>query len=193
MRRTQNEDVPAMYKCKLSILTITTNARKPKRQDLRDERWTRPEPRVLKVNVDASFYVDDCAGLTGAVIRDFEGRLVATCCVMLPHVSSVAMAEAHAMKEGLALAERLGCNRIIAESNSSETIEAFTGEQRWWNEPATIYAECIDKITNIGEVSFKLCPREVNQVAHELASYSYSNKISCTWDDDPLASSLIGS
>jgi ribonuclease HI len=174
-----------MYKCKLPILTITANARKRKRRDLRDERWTRPEPRVLKVNVDASFYADDDAGSAGAVIRDFEGRLVAACCVMLPDVSSVAMAEAHAMKELLTLAERLGCNRIIAESDSSETIEAFTGEQRWWNESAAIYAECIDKITNIGEVSFKLCPREANQVAHELARYSYSNKISCNWDDDP--------
>jgi hypothetical protein len=98
-RRTHNEDVPPMYKCKLPILTITANARKRKRRDLRDERWTRPEPRVLKVNVDVSFYVDHGAGSTGAVIRDFEGRLVAACCVMLPHVSSVAMAEVHAMKE----------------------------------------------------------------------------------------------
>jgi hypothetical protein len=58
-----------MYKCKLPILTITANARKRKRRDLRDERWTRPEPRVLKVNVDASFYADDDAGSAGAVIR----------------------------------------------------------------------------------------------------------------------------
>jgi hypothetical protein len=104
---------------------------------------------------------------------------------MLPHVSSVAMAEAHAMKEGLALAERLGCNRIIAESDSSETSEALIREQRWWNESATIYAECTDKVTNISDISFKFCSRETNQVAHELAKYSYSNKISCTWDNDP--------
>jgi ribonuclease HI len=99
--------------------------------------------------VDASFYVDDGAGSAGAVLRDFEGRLVVTCCVLLPHVSSVAMSEAHSMKEGLALAERISCNRIIAESDSSETSEALIGEQRWWNESATIYAECTDKVTNI--------------------------------------------
>jgi hypothetical protein len=134
-RRTHNEDVPPIYKCKLSILTIAANARKQKEtHDLRDERWTRLEPHVLKLNVDASFYVDDGAGSAGAVLRDFEGRLVATCCVLLPHVSSVAMSEAHSMKEGLALAERISCNRIIAETNSSDTIEDFTGEQRWWNE-----------------------------------------------------------
>jgi hypothetical protein len=89
------------------------------------------------------------------------------------------------MKEGLVLAEKLGCNRVIIESDSLETIEACSGEQMWSNESVAIYADCIDKVTTIGDVSFKFCPREANQVAHELAKYSYSNKISCTWDNDP--------
>jgi hypothetical protein len=41
------------------------------------------------------------------------------------------MSEADVMKEGLALAERISCNRVIAESNSIETIETFAEEQRW--------------------------------------------------------------
>jgi hypothetical protein len=81
--------------------------------------------------VDASFYVDDGAGSVGAVIRDYEGRLVAASCLLLEHISSVAMSEADVMKEGLALAERISCNRVIAESNSIETIETFAEEQRW--------------------------------------------------------------
>jgi hypothetical protein len=71
------------------------------------------------------------------------------------------------------------------ESDSLETIEACTGEHRWWNDSAAVYADCMDKPSNIGDICFKFCPREANQVAHELASYSYSNKISCNWDDDP--------
>jgi ribonuclease HI len=170
----------------MSILTITANASKSKvKGEPRSERWTRPEPRFLKLNVDTLFHVEDCTGAVGAVIRDYDGRLVVASCSFLSRVSSVAMAEAHAMKYGLVLAEKLGCNRIIAESDSLETIEACTGEDRWWNESAAIYADCIDTASNIGDVSFKFCPREANQVAHELASYSYSNKISCNWDDDP--------
>jgi hypothetical protein len=80
---------------------------------------------------------------------------------------------------------------VIAESNSIETIETFAGEQRWWNESLAIYPDYIDKVTAIGDVSFNFCPQEANQLAHELAKYSFSNKISCTWNDDPLASSLI--
>jgi hypothetical protein len=40
------------------------------------------------------------------------------------------------MKEGLALAQTLGCNRIIAESDSFETIKACTGDSRWWSDSA---------------------------------------------------------
>jgi hypothetical protein len=86
-RRTHNEDVPPIYKCKMSILTITANASKSKgKGDPRSERWTRPEARFLKLNVDASFHVDDHAGAVGAVIRDYEGRLVVASCSFLSHV-----------------------------------------------------------------------------------------------------------
>jgi hypothetical protein len=36
------------------------------------------------------------------------------------------MEEALAMKEGLLLANRMGCNSVIAEGDSTETIEACT-------------------------------------------------------------------
>jgi hypothetical protein len=38
------------------------------------------------------------------------------------------MAEALAMKQGLLVVYQLGCNRVIAESDSSMTIEACFGE-----------------------------------------------------------------
>jgi hypothetical protein len=95
------------------------------------------------------------------------------------------MAEALAMKLGLQLAMEIGCNRLIAESDSSETIEACTGETRWWNESSAIFADCVDLIPSIGTISFKFCPREANQVAHEIARFCFSNNISCNWVDEP--------
>jgi hypothetical protein len=74
---------------------------------------------------------------------------------------------------------------LIAESDSAETIEACTGETRWWNESSAIFADCVDMIPSIGTVSFKLCPREANQVAHEIARFCFSNNISCNWVDEP--------
>jgi hypothetical protein len=67
----------------------------------------------------------------------------------------------------------LGCNNVTAESDSTETIQACPGEQSWWNESAAIFNDCIDLASHLGNVSFKFCPREVNQVAYELARDSF--------------------
>jgi ribonuclease HI len=95
------------------------------------------------------------------------------------------MAEAIAMKVGLQLAQNIGCDRIMAESDSIETIDACTGDSRWWNASSAVYADCIDLASSIGSVSFKSCPREANQVAHEIARFSFLNNQTCNWVDEP--------
>jgi ribonuclease HI len=121
----------------------------------------------------------------GAVLRDYQGKFVAANMKFLPHVLSMKMAEALAMKQGLLLAHQLGCNRVIAESDSSMTIEACSGEQRWDNESTTVYADCIDLVASIGSVSFTHCLREANSVSHCLAREGFTIKESCNWDDEP--------
>jgi hypothetical protein len=90
-------------------------------------RWIKPNPREVKLNVDASFTHDLHAGALGAVLRDFKGNFLAGRMVYLPHVGSSQMAEALAMKEGLALANEIGVSNLIAESDSLETVEACSG------------------------------------------------------------------
>ena len=89
------------------------------------------------------------------------------------------------MKEGLMLAGRLGCNSIIAESDSVETIDACTGTDTWWNDSAAIFADIVDICSNIDRVTFKHIPREANKVAHELARKCFIDKNQCNWYDDP--------
>jgi hypothetical protein len=86
------------------------------------------------------------------------------------------MAESYAMKKGLALAMRMRCNRIVAESDSMEVVGACTGNEAWWSEPSAFYADCVDMAANIGEVSFCHVLREVNKVAHELAKDCFFGK-----------------
>jgi hypothetical protein len=59
------------------------------------------------------------------------------------------------MRERLSLDVRVGCNNIVAESDSMETIEGCTGVTRWWNESSTTYADCVDLATLVGMVSFE--------------------------------------
>jgi hypothetical protein len=77
------------------------------------------------------------------------------------------MAEAYAMKEGLWLARETGCNNIVAES--VETIESCTGVYQWSSDVMVVYADCVDLVASIGEVSFRHCLREANMVTHSLA------------------------
>jgi hypothetical protein len=119
------------------------------------------------------------------VARDYKGRFIVAATRHLPHVSSVVMAEALAMKDGLSLANRLWCNSVISESNSLETVQACSREEHWWTDPAAIYADCIDLASSIGSVCFKHCLRDTNQTAHELARTSFHSKSLCNWDDEP--------
>ena len=163
-------DVPPLNKCKFSILSIAANYAGGKKNGAdRTVRWTRPIPRQVKLNVDASFHDDMRAGATGAVLRDYQGKFIAASSTFIPHISTATMAEARAMKEGLILACRLGCNSIMAKSDSIETIDACTGVEAWWNDSAAIFADIVDLASRIDSIVFKHIPREANMVAHEIA------------------------
>jgi hypothetical protein len=73
----------------MSILSIVANSAlvaKPNANAV-TLKWQRPDPRQVKLNVDASFHIDSLSGGTSAVIRDFEGRLIAASCSLIPHAS----------------------------------------------------------------------------------------------------------
>jgi ribonuclease HI len=98
-------------------------------------------PRQLKLNVDASFHSDYHSGSTGAIVRDYQGNLVAAACSFIPHVASPMMVEAIGMREGLMLVEKMGIHNVVAEGDSMEVINACKGDQRWWPESAAILAD----------------------------------------------------
>jgi ribonuclease HI len=196
-RRTHDEEVPPLNRCKMSILSIAANAIRAaeKKLTISPARWIRQEPRKVKINVDASYHSDLHAGVVGVVIRDYQGQFIAARCCFLSHVASATLAEAIAMKEGLSLALNRGCNSIIAESDSMETIEACTGEQMWWSESSAIYADCVDMASTFESISFNHIPREANKVADDLAKFSFLNSLSCNWVDEPpsfILNNLIG-
>jgi hypothetical protein len=67
------------------------------------------------------------------------------------------MAEAMTMKECLSLANSKECNSVITEGDSLETIQACVGNDAWWTELTTIYVDCVDLATLIGQVCFNHC------------------------------------
>ena len=77
-------------------------------------------------------------------------------------------------------------SNIRAENGSIYNIDICTCEERWFNESSTVYIDCVDIVAIIGSVTFKQCPREANQVAHELARIFSIDKILITWSTSPL-------
>ena len=79
------------------------------------------------------------------------------------------MAEEITLKEGLSMTVRLGCDSIIVALDSMETIiNACFGEDMWWSDLAAIFADYVDLISSIGNISFKHHWRKTNKVVHEL-------------------------
>jgi hypothetical protein len=102
--------------------------------------------------VDGSFQLDFYAGVVGAVVRDYEGWFIVASTIYLPTVASAAVAGAMATHEGLALANRLGCNSVLAESDCMETIQACTGEESRSGESSAIFIDCVGIAALIGRV-----------------------------------------
>jgi hypothetical protein len=78
--------------------------------------------------------------------------------------------------KGLEFLERLGCNKVITESDSLELIQACNGAIEVRSPYSAIMIECFLKANSIDQVSFQHCYRDVNQVARELASFAYESK-----------------
>ena len=145
----------------------------------------KPDIGYVKLNVDAAFYPDEGRGATAAVIRDGKGNFLAAHCIYLDYAADAMMAEAMAMRDGLIFANSLGFPWVEAESDSQVVINYCDGQPIWGDAAAAIFAECLDVSTSIGKVIFKHCSRTLNKAAHVLAQFSYCNKNSVSWTEEP--------
>jgi hypothetical protein len=140
--------------------------------------WTKPRINFLKLNVDATFHADIQRGAIGAVLQDRHGVFLAAMSRFIPHVSSAAMAEALAMRDGLEMANSRGRVSIEAESDCLEVIQYLSCDSHMWNEAIAIYADSVSLAGLIGTVEFNHYHR-VNKVAHEIARSCFESSISC--------------
>jgi ribonuclease HI len=147
--------------------------------------WRKPLENVVMLNVDASFDEDMGCGSIGAIISDSLGAMVVASNNFISHVVDAPMAEAYALKEGLMLAQHVGCNRVIVQSDCMEVVDIMGDGGFTTNSAAAIYDECTTIWLGFQEISIEHCERETNQVTHELVKRAMISKNYCIWDDDP--------
>jgi len=103
------------------------------------------------------------------------------------------MAEAYALKEGLMLAQPIGCNRLIIQSNCMEVVQTMKDGGFTANSATALYDECNIIWSRFQDIMIEHCNREANQAAHNLARRAMQCKQNCTWDDEPPSFILLSS
>jgi hypothetical protein len=139
----------------------------------------------VMVNVDAGFDENGGCGSVGSIIRDCLGGVLAAIHSFVPHLVDAPMTEAYALKEGLMLAQHIGCNRLIIQSDCIEVVQIMKDGGVSANSAVAIYDDCNIIWSGFHDISIEHCRREANQVAHNLARRARQYKQNCTWVDEP--------
>jgi ribonuclease HI len=151
---------------------------------IRRHGWEKPREEYVKLNIDASFSPSNFSGATGAVLRDAQGIFIAGSNCGIPHIGDATTAEARALRDGLILADQLGCNRIEVNSDCLEVIDTMRDGGNSIGPAAAIYEECSFLARGFTHVTFNHCPRESNVVARLLACKA-EGPHSAVWHEDP--------
>lgn len=194
---THNGPMPPSWRWPIYVLSIARNFQMSSSHSLElpETKWSKPDPQCTKLNVDATFFADEGLGATSVVLGDDRGNFMLARCKFIPHVANVITVEAMTMRDGLEFANSLGLNQVDVESESLQIINYCNGQTRWWDEATALFTECVDLGSMFGKVMFKHCLRSCTKVAHVLANYSYYNKASISWLNEPpecIVSLLVG-
>jgi ribonuclease HI len=160
---------PAQSAIAIGALYSNYTAANSARPKLRKAGWAKPLNDFVKLNVDASFDADDLRGATGAIIRDSNGLFIAASTSKVESVHDVLSAVIHALKEGLILAQIIGCNKIVCCSDNVDVIQGMKEEGYSNCVAAAILDDCYHLATEFVKIEFEHNFCEANMVAHELA------------------------
>jgi ribonuclease HI len=154
----------------MAIAALTKNYKlATKKASVLRQGWKKPPEGKVVVNVDAAFNENSGCGSVGSIIRDCSGGVLAAAHSFVPHLVDAPMAEAYALKEGLMLAQHIGCNRLIIQSDCMEVVQIMKDGGFSANSTAAIYDDCNIIWSGFQDISIEHCSREANQVAHNLA------------------------
>jgi hypothetical protein len=103
----------------------------------------------------------------GAVIRDDRGIFIACSNCGIPSISDAATTESRALRDGLLLANQVGCTKLIVRSDCMYIVSTMLDGG---NSIAfvAIYEECSFLIRGFSHVIFSHSNRECNRVTHTL-------------------------
>jgi hypothetical protein len=87
--------------------------------------WVCPTKGEVQINVDAAYSLDEGRGSAGVIIRGHKGKYIVALTKDLPFMADTMTAEAYAFREGLLLAQHMGCNRFTIQSDNSDVVHTI--------------------------------------------------------------------
>lgn len=184
---THGEQISEPARSAQAICTLAKNfsrATKARTSRILRHGWCKPPEGSIKLNVDAAFNHGRGAGGTGAILRDSNGFFIAASCCDIPFVEDAATADARGLRDGLVLANEVGCNSLVVEADCMDVIDVMLNGGNSLGPAAAIYEECSFLARNFISIQFYHCPREANMAADVLASKSKASR-TIVWKSEP--------
>jgi hypothetical protein len=89
----------------------------------------------------------------------------------MEHVVDASMAEVIALREGLLLAQHIGCSQLMIQLYCLEVVETMRQDEFSATTSAPFYDKCNQLWQEFASIAIEHCNREANKVAHEDSYY----------------------
>jgi ribonuclease HI len=134
--------------------------------------WTPPPADFLKINTDGAFRQASCSGGWGFSIKNEQGKALVAGAGNLEFVADPFHAETAAMCYAVQAAVRMGCQKVILETDAATLQQALTSNMY----DNSMMGALIREMKSIIELSFQcckivICQRTCNVDAHCLAAF----------------------
>nr|XP_045088296.1 uncharacterized protein LOC123496932 [Aegilops tauschii subsp. strangulata] len=145
------------------------------------QRWT-PPPGIMKLNTDGAFQEETHSGGWGFILRNDTGALIAAGAGNLEYLVDALHSEAWAMLYAVDAAIRMGCDRLIIETDSLLLKQAVMSNTYDLSQLGAIFRDIKYQFrVGLSDVSVKHCNRKCNHAAHTLAAHGTTMSRS-TWE-----------
>ena len=154
--------------------------------------WRPPDPGLFKVNMDAAIDLSRLRVGLGAIIRDSNRNVLASCAQFLSANLSPLMAVALVILRGLRFARESGLWPCVVDSNSQVVVSFLNFAKTPLSDIGILLADILDLVIDSLGCLFNFVPRNANRVAHCLAKIGLSFCANNFWmEEAPPSVALI--
>ncbi|KAK8644655.1 hypothetical protein V6N13_123957 [Hibiscus sabdariffa] len=146
--------------------------------------WRKPDPGVIKINVERGFSEITGQGAVGFIARDWNGEVLAGGAKMVHDPCSPNLAKAEAFMAGVALAVGKRCTRVVFEGDAIEIVNRLGNPILDLSTLGTQLEPIREATKDFISRSFTNVNRISNRVAHELVQWALGNSCDTSFNYD---------